>query len=55
VRNQHAADCYQCGKTVKPGKGYVERYNGSWLVQHVECCHKARKEKIAAIQARFEK
>lgn len=47
MRNKHPGPCYRCDKTVPAGAGYFERHAGGWRVQHVECCHKAQRERAA--------
>jgi hypothetical protein len=42
MRNRYTETCYRCGKPVLPGEGHPERFRGTWRVQHVECCQKAR-------------
>jgi hypothetical protein len=40
MRNKFAGTCYRCNGNVLPGKGYFERHQGKFRVQHVTCAHR---------------
>lgn len=43
MRNKFAGHCYVCGKMVRPGKGFFERFQGHWRLQHAEHAKKNHK------------
>jgi hypothetical protein len=57
MRNKYRGTCYRCGKTVEPGDGHFERFEGRWRTQHADCAIELRgtpdPERVAATHRRW--